>query len=102
MDTKPHDVTDLYLAPIALELDRRLERLSGRTPHEIGVEVVVSTDREPRDAEERADLLLASLTHLLPMHGWDAGWTPRGVRLEHRGHALVLGVPPSVSLYLTA
>lgn len=100
MTTKPHDVSDLFLAPVALELDRRLQRLSGRSAHELDLEIAVSTDQEP-SAGSRDSLLLEALTHLLPLHGWEVSWDHRGLRLQHSGHELVLGVPGSVRAYLT-
>ncbi len=100
MTTTPHDLPDLYLAPVVLELDRRLEAMTGRAVHQLDIDVALATDRQPIDAERRSALMLATLTHLLTMHGWVAGWDPRGLRLSHESHRVVLGLPASVRAYL--
>lgn len=98
-DRRPHDVTDLYLAPVAIELDRRLSRYEGLTEHEIDDRVALATNREP-DGPTRSQLVLAELSHTLENHGWRIGWVPRGLELRHGDHALVLGVPDSLRDYL--
>ena len=100
MTTMPRDLTDLYLAPVALDLDRRLEGMTGRTPHQLDLDVAMATDQQPRDAYDRRALLLATLTHLLPTHGWHVAWHPRGLAVTHGQHLFVLGVPDSVREYL--
>jgi hypothetical protein len=100
MTIRPHDLTDLYLAPVALELDRRLAALSGRSREELNVEVAIATDREPWDAESRRALLLQALVHVVPLHGWQVSWANRGLRLNHGEHELALGVPDSVRVYI--
>jgi hypothetical protein len=102
MIARPRDTTDLYLAPVALELDRRLEKLSGLSERRLDVEVGFATDQQPRDVGDRRALMLATLTHLLPAHGWVVSWHPRGLRLSHERHQVVLGVPDSVRAYLGA
>lgn len=101
MNNRPGDMSDLYLSPVAIELDQRLEALAGQSPpEELEQYVQLRTDRQPRNAPERAELLLESLTHMLPLHGWDVQWAPRGLRLRHDQHQLVLGVPEAVLGYL--
>ncbi len=99
MTIRPRDLTDLYLSPLALELDRRLQRLSGLTTRQLDVEVAAATDCEPTPLDRRALLLLA-LTDQLATRGWDVSWDPRGMRLGHGSHSLVLGVPDTVRSYL--
>jgi hypothetical protein len=100
MTIRPHDRTDLYLAPVALELDRRLAAMSGRSREELDVEVAIATDRQPWDADSRRTLLLEALVHLVPLRGWQVSWAERGLRLSHGEHELVLGVPDSVREYV--
>jgi len=100
MTTAPRDITDLYLAPVALELDRRLQKLSGLSNRRLDTEVALATDRQPANERDRRLLMLETLTHLLADHGWDASWHPRGLRVAHDHHALVLGVPDSVREYI--
>ena len=42
MATRPHDVTDLYLAPVALAVDARIEELGQLDKDELVYEVAVS------------------------------------------------------------
>jgi hypothetical protein len=100
MNRAPRDVTDLYLAPVALEIDRRLDALAGLSVEDLDFQVALQTDRQPTEPGSRATLLLATLSHLMPMHGWELSWDPRGVRLRHEGHSLVLGAPDSVRTYV--
>ncbi|MDO9495986.1 MAG: hypothetical protein Q7J48_09810 [Nocardioides sp.] len=100
MTTLPRDITDLYMSPVALEFDRRLEQLAGLTEAELEFEVTLATDRQPRDVEARPALVLDMLTRALETHGWKASWVPRGLRVSHAEHHLVLGVPPNVQAYL--
>ena len=100
MTARPHDITDLYLPPVALELDRRLDQLEGLTAAEIEYQVILETDHKPRDAAARPALVLDMLTRALETHGWELSWVPRGLRVSHAEHHLVLGVPHNVRAYL--
>lgn len=102
MTTRPHDLTDLYLAPVALELDRRLERLTGKSIDEIVIWIALDTDRQASSPEERPVLAIRALQYLLDMHGWEMHLDHRGVRLSHDDHTLVLGIPDSLKAYLDA
>ncbi len=102
MTTRPHDLTDLYLSPLALELDHRLDEMEGLSQDEIEFRVALETDRQPRDRAERPPLLLLSLTHGLETHHWEVDWVSRGLRISHHDHTLVLGAPDSVRTYLHA
>lgn len=100
MTTRPHDLSDLYLAPVVLELDHRLDELEGLSHDEIERRVALATDRQARDRTDRADLVLRSLTHLLDAHHWTVNWAPRGLQVSHDDHQLVLGIPDSLRTYL--
>ena len=97
----PHDISDLYLSPVVLELDDRLNAFEGLSEQEIEFRVALETDSQPRDLADRSQLLLQTLTHFMEMHGWKVGWAPRGLRVSHDDHKLVLGIPDSVRAYLT-
>lgn len=94
--TAPRDITDLYLAPLALELDDRLEQLAGLSVDDLLFKVALDTGREPRTNDEHREGLLRVITDGLDLHGWTVRLTPRGVRLEHGDHFLVLGVGRAV------
>lgn len=100
MGARPHDVPDLYLSPVTLELDHRLGELEGLTEAEIELRIALATDRQPRDCADRASLVLLMLTHALETHGWEVAWKPRGLRVSHGDHEVVLGVPHSLRAYL--
>lgn len=100
MTARPHDLTDLYLAPVLLELDERLETFNELSPKDVELRVTLDTDRQPRHAGDRAALLLESITRAVDTHGWATSWAPRGLRMSHDGHAVVLGIPESLKVYL--
>ncbi len=100
MTIRPRDLTDLYLSPVAIELDRRLEELSPLTVRELELRIALSTDREASVPSARMELFLQSIAHLIPLHGWELAYEPRGVRVRHGDHSLVLGVPDCVRDYV--
>ncbi len=102
MTTRPHDVSDLFLAPVVLELNHRLDEFEGLSHDEIELLVALETNQQPRDHGDRADLVLRSLTHLMDTHNWTVDWAPRGLRVSHDDHHLVLGIPGSLRSYLDA
>lgn len=97
---RPHDPTDLYLAPVALALDHRLEELAALTVAELEARVALDTNSDPRDAAHREKALLGAVTYLIDLHGWKVGVTSRGLALSHRDRVLVLGFPQNVHAYL--
>ncbi|NYJ03749.1 hypothetical protein [Petropleomorpha daqingensis] len=100
MPNPPRDYADLFLAPVALEIDQRLEDLAGLDRDALHQRVVLATNSEARDRAGRAHDVVGSLTHVLDLHGWTAGWDDRGIRLAHHTHTLVLGVPRNVVAYV--
>ncbi len=100
MITVPHDTTDILLAPVALDLDQQLDQLGALDQAEIHFLVALTTDREPNSLDRRRELLLASLVRDVDTHGWDVAWHARGLRLEHGGRQVVLGLPASVRLFV--
>jgi len=102
MASRPHDMVDLYLAPVALSVDSRLTELASLSLDELFIRVSLSTDREPMTAEERRRGLLTTVTHPVEMHGWEPSWDDqgRGLRLSHAGHALTLGITTTLRDFL--
>lgn len=43
-----------------------------------------------------------AVTRQIDLHGWTVDWDPRGLRLTHSRHTLVLGIPPFFVEYLDA
>ena len=97
---RPHDATDLYLAPVTLAVDGRLEELALLSPEGLASEIALSTNSDPRSTVERERAVLSAATYPLDLHGWNVGMSPRGLRLFHADHSLVLGLPPNVVEYL--
>lgn len=101
MQQIPHDATDLVLAPVALQLDERLDRLGALDTQELLFLIALETDRDPRSPEQRRELLLEALGRDVDTHGWELEWDPRGLRLGHEGRGLVLGLPPKVKAFVS-
>jgi len=97
----PHDVTDLALAPVVLAIDGQLEAFSGLDQADIAFRIALETDRQPRDARSRGEAALEAVSRFIDLHGWEATWTPRGLRLTHDARTVTLGVPQSLRDYLT-
>ena len=100
MATLPHDLTDLRLAPTALAVEARLSELALLDVDELGHRVLLDTNHSDRTRELRASALLESVQYLIDLHGWILSWDPRGVRMKHGVHELVLGVPPTFQQYV--
>ncbi len=96
----PHDITDLYLAPVALGIDGEIQRLDQLSESKLLLHVVLVTDREPRSLAERRSYFIDAVTRYHDMHGWVLSYDPRGLRLTHGEHTIVLGLPPNVSAFL--
>ncbi len=102
MSERPRDAHDLYLSPVALELDGRLDEFEGLTEEEVVLRIALVANREPRGPEQRAEMTLRAVTHAVNLHGWTVSWGPRGLQLAHDDHKLVLGLPASLQSYLQA
>jgi hypothetical protein len=100
MTVRPHDVTDLYLSPVVLAVDARIEELGHLSKDQLGYEVALESDSPDFTRRMREEALIRTLTHLIDRHGWDFSWDPRGLRLSHHAHTLVLGIPGVFVAYL--
>jgi hypothetical protein len=100
MPARPHDISDLYLAPMALEVDARIEELGHLDKERLAYEVALETDTPDFTREMREEGLIRTITHLIETHHWDFSWDPRGLRLTHEAHTFVLGIPPVFVRYL--
>jgi hypothetical protein len=101
MATRPHDVSDLYLAPVVLEVDARIEELGKLQASELAYDVALETNRLGDTRAKREAALLETITRRVDCHGWDVRWDPRGLRLSHSSHSLVLGIPAVFTEYLS-
>ena len=100
MATRPHDITDLYLAPVALAVDARIEQLGRLDRERLQYEVALESDAPDFTRSMREAALIRTITHLVDVHDWAFSWDPRGLRLTHEAHTFVLGLPPVFVEYL--
>jgi len=100
VSNRPHDLTDLAFAPAALALDGRIAELGSLTADEVNFRVALEANTDTSNRDTRGAALIAALTQGLELHHWQAGIDPRGVRLFHDDHAIVLGLPESVRAFL--
>ena len=93
MATRPHDLADLYLAPVALTVDTRIEELGRLDRDRLAYEVALRSDLPDLNRGMREEALIRAVTHLIESHDWEFSWDPRGLRLTHDAHTFVLGIP---------
>jgi hypothetical protein len=100
MVTRPHDIPDLYLAPVALAVDARIEELGHLAKDQLAYQVALESDEPDFTRQLREEALIRTITHLLDTHDWQFSWDPRGLRLTHEAHTFVLGIPAVFLGYL--
>ncbi len=100
MADRPNDVTDLYLAPVLLAVDARIEELGKLDREGLAYEVALESDSIDLTRGMREDALITTITHLTTTHHWEFSWDPRGLRMTHGAHTFVLGVPAVFAEYL--
>ena len=100
MATRPHDVTDLYLAPVVLAVDARIEQLGQLDKDGLAYEVAFEGDSPDFTRRIRESGLIRTVTHFIDCHGWEFSWDPSGLRLTHDAHTFVLGIPAVFHEYL--
>jgi hypothetical protein len=93
MADRPHDVTDLYLAPVLLAVDARIEKLGKLDKDDLAYEVALESDIPDITRRMREEGLIKTITHLTETHHWEFSWDPRGLRMTHDAHSFVLGIP---------
>jgi hypothetical protein len=93
-------MTDLYLAPVLIEVEAQIETYGAFGPEELARRVAMASDLPDDTSALRAQALLKALTHLIDLHDWTLSWDPRGVRVAHGDHALVLGIPATFRSYI--
>ena len=100
MADRPHDVTDLYLAPVLLAVDARMEELGKLDKDGLAYEVALESNALDTTRQMREKALISTITYLTETHHWELSWDPRGLRLTHDAHTFVLGVPAVFHEYL--
>lgn len=100
MTTRPHDITDLYLAPVVLAVDARIAELGRLDLNGLTYEVALESDSPDFTRTMREEALIRTITHMLDQHAWEFSWDERGLRLTHAAHTFVLGIPAVFRDYL--
>jgi hypothetical protein len=100
MATRPHDLSDLYLAPVVLTVDARIAELGRLDRDRLAYEVGLEGDLPDFTRDMREEGLIRTVTHLIDRHDWEFSWDPRGLRLTHDTHTFVLGIPAVFLEYL--
>ena len=100
MSDRPHDVTDLYLSPVLLAVDARIEELGRLDRARLAYEVALESDLPDISRQMREEALIRAITHLSDTHHWAFSWDPRGLRMTHDAHTFVLGMPAVLLDYL--
>lgn len=102
MAERPHDMTDLYLAPVLLEIEGCLEDLGALSADDLRYQVVLETDVEPRDSAERQRAVLGTVRHRVELHGWALSLHERGLAVSHDDRTIVLGLPANLREYVAS
>ena len=100
MTTLPHDLTDLYLAPVVLAVDARIAELGKLDAKDLSYQVALQSDTPDFTRQMREDALIRAIIHMIDTHDWEFGWDARGLRLVHDAHTFVLGIPATFREYL--
>ena len=101
MAAVPHDLTDLYFAPVVLAVDARITELCLLDARELAYQVAVAGDSSDSTRELREAGLLHAIQHLIDTHNWQLSLDARGIKLTHGDHSVVLGMPSTFTEYVT-
>ena len=105
MTVHPKNQKDLMLAPVAVEIDRNLQRLRVDSPYDVLAELELELDRPAMYAgsEERAKLVLRQALRDVDLHGWTATLSDDAsrVHLEGGSVSIDLGLSPAITSYIT-
>jgi len=100
MTTVPHAVADLYMAPVVIAIDARIEQLGQLDLAQLEERVALDSNRPDWSRGDRETGLLESIRYLIECHHWLLSWDNRGVRLTHGDYSVVLGVPQTFRDYI--
>jgi hypothetical protein len=100
MSELPHDISDLYLAPVVLELEARINGLAQLNDEKLALQVALESNEPDWTADMRRDAILRTVAHLVDLHGWRLAWDVRGIRASHGKRSFVIGVPASFHRYV--
>ena len=84
MATRPHDLTDLYLSPVVLAVDARIEELGHLSEDQLDYEVALESGSPDFTRRMREEALIRTVTHLVDCHGWESSGFARSSALARR------------------
>jgi hypothetical protein len=90
----------LYLAPVLLAVDARIEELGKLDKDGLAYQVALESDSPDVTRPIREEALATTVAHMVDLHHWELSWDPRGLRMTHDAHTFVLGVPAVFLEYL--
>jgi hypothetical protein len=97
----PKSATDLFLAPVAVEIDQNLQRIRDLNPAEIRTELDLELDRPESpsaDRGERQARILQAALRNVNLHEWSAAISDDGLRLRLDGGSVSLDLGLSASI----
>ena len=71
MADRPHDVTDLYLAPVLLAIDTRIEELGKLDKDGLPTKSRLRATRAITTKQLRQEALITTITTLAETHHWE-------------------------------
>jgi hypothetical protein len=105
MTIHPKSQRDLMLAPVAVEIDRNLQRRRNGSANDVLAELELELDRPALCAEpdERAELVLRQALRDVDLHGWTATLSDDASRVHLDGGSvsLDLGLSTAITSYIT-
>lgn len=93
---RPNNKIDLLLAPVALEIDARLQSLGEMDAEALNFRIALEGNVDLSNASMIHEGVIEASTNGINMHHWLASIDVRGLRLSHDDHTLVLGFPENI------
>ena len=104
MSLRPKYPKDLMLAPVAVGIDRNLQRMRDGTARDVEAELELEFDTpaDELDRKQRTELVLRQALRDVDLHGWTAAVTDDGFRLRLDGGSvsLDLGLSGGIARYI--
>ena len=88
------------LAPVAVEIDRNLQRLRDGSPRDVMAELELELDRPAMflDRDARTELVLRQALRHVDLHGWTAAITDDATRLRLGGGSVSIDLGLSAAI----
>jgi len=104
MTMHPKYPKDLMLAPVAIQIDRNLQRMRDGSARDVEAELELEFDTraDELDRDQRTALVLRQALRDVDLHGWGAAVTDDGFRLRLDGGSVSLdiGLSEGIARYI--